>query len=68
MNRDLLQALGLPRGLGRYRGELHERRIRNVLDAVAERELLAIIGPFGSGKTELVDMAARECDGYVPGQ
>lgn len=60
MNRTILRHFGLDRGLGRYRGDQHDRRLRDLRDAVEAREMTAVIGPFGTGKTELIELVQRE--------
>ena len=60
MNRQTLRHFGLDRGPGFYRGDQHDRRLRDILDAVEAREMTAVVGMFGSGKTELVELAQRE--------
>lgn len=59
--RSLLKHFDLD-ALGQYRGAVHETMVGEIVDAVEAREMLAVVAPFGSGKTELLKMAERESD------
>jgi type II secretory pathway predicted ATPase ExeA len=54
----LLRHFGLT-GLGLYQGEMHRTLIRELTSVVNERGNAAVVGEFGSGKTELLDMVAQ---------
>lgn len=58
MRHSLIKHFGL-KELGQYAGPAHQHAITRISDAVTHREMLAVVGEFGSGKSELVDMAAR---------
>ncbi len=45
---------------GVYRGDLHEMHIQDIIDAVSENQIAAVIGEFGSGKSTVADMAIQD--------
>lgn len=47
---------------GTYRGDLHELYIQDIIDAIDENQICALIGKFGSGKTTVERMALDDLD------
>lgn len=58
LQKSTLRTFGIE-DLGIYSGPAHKRALEDIADAIQNRQMLAIIGDFGAGKTELVDMAVR---------
>ncbi len=59
LRRDLLSHFGLD-DLGLYRGAVHDALVGEIAHAVQARDMLAVVAPYGAGKTELLKMAERE--------
>ena len=64
-DRNLLRHFGLnPETL--YWPTTHERYSQRLADAVESRRVIAVVGPFGSGKTTLVSETVAAIDGLTP--